>query len=368
MRRDHTDQATVIKAAGGLLWRGSQGGREMALIHRASYDDWTLPKGKLKEGESWQEAALREVREETECDARLGDFSGCTCYTVRGVPKVVLFWHMDLVEQHPFAPNRERDQLAWASTEQALQMMSYADEKAVVKRGYYVSRKDELLQGFDCETLRWAPVIARKHGMEFSDAVLREARRQFERLIPEMPYIGGEANHLTASLLYSARCLALFKALKARGGTAQETGELLYQAIVSRLGGVPAEIPTDQSLTDEQLMVRRRERAKRSQQRRYAEDWVYGFVPGDGEEFDYGYDFVQCATQKLYQAQGADEFLPFYCFLDFPESQVAGLGLSRTTTLAEGHLKCNHRFKKGRQTEPDWPPPFAVIEGGRPLA
>lgn len=254
MARDHTVQATVIQAAGGLLWRGSQGGREIALIHRARYDDWTLPKGKLKEGESWQEAALREVREETECDARLGDFLGCTCYAVRGVPKVVLFWHMDLVQEHPFAPNRERDQLAWVSTEQALQKMCYADEKALVKRGYYVAQKGELLEDFDGAAQGWAPVIARKHGGEFSDAVLGEARRHFERLIPQLPYIGGQANHLTASLLHSARCLALFKAMKARGSTPRESGELLHQAILSRLGSAPAESPTEQRLSDKQLM------------------------------------------------------------------------------------------------------------------
>jgi 8-oxo-dGTP pyrophosphatase MutT (NUDIX family) len=362
MTRDGGEKATVIQAAGGLLWRDSQGGKEIALIHRSSYGDWTLPKGKLKTGESWQEAALREVREETACDASLGDFLGCTCYAVRGVPKVVLFWRMDLVEQHPFSPNRERDQLVWVSTEEALRKMSYADEKVLVKRGYYVSRKAELLEDFDSEAQRWAAVIAGKHGQRFSQAVLRAARRQFERLIPQLPYIGGEGNHLTASLLQSAHCLALFKAMKAQGHTAKETGELLYQAILSRLGGAAAGMPAGQQLTEEQLMARRRKRAERSQQRRYAEDWVYEFVPGDGEEFDYGYDFVHCATQKLYQEQGAEDFLPFYCFLDFPESRLAGLGLTRTMTLAEGHARCNHRFKRGRQTETYWPPAFVDRE------
>jgi hypothetical protein len=82
---------------------------------------------------------------------------------------------------------------------------------------------------------------------------------------------------------------------------------------------------------------------------------VYEFVVGDGEEFDYGYDFLECAAQKFYHAQDADKFTPFYCFLDYPKSKM---GLSRTMTLAEGHAKCNHRFKEGRKTEFGWPPPF----------
>ena len=55
-----------IAAAGGvLLARAGQGRTKMAVIHRPKYMDWSLPKGKLEEGESWTEAALREVEEET---------------------------------------------------------------------------------------------------------------------------------------------------------------------------------------------------------------------------------------------------------------------------------------------------------------
>ena len=110
-------------------------------------------------------------------------------------------------------------------------------------------------------------------------------------------------------------------------------------------------------------MRRRRERAERSQERRYAWDWVYAFVEGDGEEFDYGYDFEECATEKFYRTQGAEEFLPFYCFLDFPKCEQGGLGLRRTMTLAEGGEKCDFRFEEGGKAEQRWPPTF--LEGGK---
>ena len=103
-------------------------------------------------------------------------------------------------------------------------------------------------------------------------------------------------------------------------------------------------------------MERRRQRAARSQERRYPDDYVYAFVAGDGEAFDYGYDFSECAAQKFYRAQGAEEFLPYYCFLDFAWSRVLGLGLSRSMALSEGCALCNHRFKRGRETLVEWPP------------
>jgi hypothetical protein len=85
---------------------------------------------------------------------------------------------------------------------------------------------------------------------------------------------------------------------------------------------------------------------------------VFSFVAGDGDAFDYGYDFSECAAQKFYRAQEAEEFLPYYCFLDFAWSRVLGLGLSRSMALSEGYPRCNHRFKRGRETVVEWPPPF----------
>lgn len=58
------DQATTIRAAGALLWRDSGEHKTIAVVHRRRYNDWTLPKGKLQDGETWLNAALREVKEE----------------------------------------------------------------------------------------------------------------------------------------------------------------------------------------------------------------------------------------------------------------------------------------------------------------
>lgn len=124
----------VIQAAGGLVWRESARGPEVLLVHRPRYDDWSFPKGKMETGESWTEAALREVEEETGIQVDLDDFAGSMSYLVRQRVKVVLFWNMRIRKQSVFVPNEEVDQLQWSTTDQALATLQYEFEKDLLRK------------------------------------------------------------------------------------------------------------------------------------------------------------------------------------------------------------------------------------------
>lgn len=128
MNRNGNEPIEVIEAAGGLLWRTSANEKEVALIHRPKYNDWTLPKGKREPGETWTETALREVFEETGCHGKIELFAGGHVYTVDGTPKVVLYWHMLLHLDLGFTPTNEVDQLLWLPINLASKRMSYSTE------------------------------------------------------------------------------------------------------------------------------------------------------------------------------------------------------------------------------------------------
>lgn len=104
----------LIRAAGGIVYRHNAAGRtEIACIYREARGDWTFPKGKLDEGESFEEAALREVVEETGMHCRIERFVGTTNYTHRkGKPKIVAYYLMSILKGE-FAPNEEVDELVW---------------------------------------------------------------------------------------------------------------------------------------------------------------------------------------------------------------------------------------------------------------
>ena len=65
----------AIVAAGGVVWRRDiEGEIEVLLVHRPRYDDWSLPKGKLEEGEALISCAYREILEETGLSIKLGPY------------------------------------------------------------------------------------------------------------------------------------------------------------------------------------------------------------------------------------------------------------------------------------------------------
>ena len=124
----------VVQAAGGVVWRrGDNGETEVLLVHRPKYDDWTLPKGKLDPGERHEDAAAREVEEETGVRAALGPELPSTSYTDRhGRPKLVRYWAME-AEGGEFRPNAEVDEVRWLPQEDAVHALSYDHDGAVVR-------------------------------------------------------------------------------------------------------------------------------------------------------------------------------------------------------------------------------------------
>jgi 8-oxo-dGTP diphosphatase len=119
-----------IRAAGGLVVRDG----EVLIVHRPRYSDWSLPKGKLDPGETWEEAALREVEEEAGIRCRaLRELRDVT-YEHKGRPKRVRYWLMEPAEDPPdFEPNDEVDEVRWVSPAEAFELLSYERDRELLR-------------------------------------------------------------------------------------------------------------------------------------------------------------------------------------------------------------------------------------------
>jgi 8-oxo-dGTP pyrophosphatase MutT (NUDIX family) len=121
-----------VAAAGGVLVAPDQDGPRVAVIHRPKYMDWSLPKGKLEEGEGWQEAGLREVEEETGYRARaLEELERVSYLDRKSRRKLVRYWLMEPVDGQ-FEPHGEVDELRWVTGEEADRLLTYEHDKQIV--------------------------------------------------------------------------------------------------------------------------------------------------------------------------------------------------------------------------------------------
>ncbi len=129
-----TDEVQV-RAAGGVVRRDESGVVRILLVHRPRYDDWSLPKGKLDPGESFEDAAVREVQEETGVAARLAhELEPVTYRDGKGRSKLVRYWVMDVDDEGRFEPNEEVDEIRWMTPAEAGERLSYLHDAELVRR------------------------------------------------------------------------------------------------------------------------------------------------------------------------------------------------------------------------------------------
>ena len=116
----------IVEAAGGVVVRDGEAGTEVCVVHRPRYDDWTFPKGKLDPGESFEDAALREVEEETGLRCTLESELPSTEYRDnKDRPKIVRYWQMEVDEDPGFVPNDEVDEVRWLPMAEARELLTY---------------------------------------------------------------------------------------------------------------------------------------------------------------------------------------------------------------------------------------------------
>lgn len=216
---------------------------------------------------------------------------------------------------------------------------------------YYISKEKKLMEELKNWEKYYKVQLSKKYDDKKIGLVFQETEKEFKELLPQIPYIGGDDNDLTANLEESAMHLALYKVVKKDGITAEQVGDIAYNSTKDKMADVniikasALKVIGQLGFTELNYKKTRKEAAE-SKKKKYDGDWVFDFVEGDKNNFEYGVDYTECGIVKFYHTQGAEELAPYLCKIDFAVDDLLGQGLFRTETIAGGCKKCDFRYKK----------------------
>jgi hypothetical protein len=220
------------------------------------------------------------------------------------------------------------------------------------ERGYYIKKSRTLLRQFDAATSIVKDILIQNFGESKFQELTTNARKEFELLIPQIPYVGGKDNHLTDSLINASILLPLLRSFEQEGLDFYKIGKLTYQLFEAFYKVIS---PVD-DIFSEKFMNQEKERAKISKLHKNPFDWVFDFVEGDGITFTYGINYFECGVYKFYKSQGLEHLMPIVCIADFALAHAYGYGLKRTQTIGNGAPLCDFRYIKDGSTPRAWPP------------
>ena len=182
-----SSRARRVTAAGTVVVRTSaKGQRQVLLVHRPTYDDWSLPKGKINPDEYLAGCAVRETLEESGVLARLGVPVDRISYPVGAGIKTVSYWRAEVVRTRRYKPNSEVDAIKWLTISDALTTVSYPDEVPLIEQAVALPDTTPVI------VLRHAKAMLRKFwtGRDQARPLDSRGRRQSDLLVPLLEAYG----------------------------------------------------------------------------------------------------------------------------------------------------------------------------------
>ena len=129
----------AVSCGGVVIFRG-----KILLLYKSyknKYDGWVLPKGTVETGESHEQTALREVKEETGVKANIIKYIDKSVYSFNVPEDVVekeVHWYLMSADSYYSKPQREENFLdsGYYKYHEAYHLLKFSNEKQILEKAY----------------------------------------------------------------------------------------------------------------------------------------------------------------------------------------------------------------------------------------
>jgi hypothetical protein len=214
---------------------------------------------------------------------------------------------------------------------------------------FYLAHRDAMRAALRQRLDLAEPMLRDRARIPDTDRVGREVMEEFDVVLAQMPYVGGEASRMSDFFMRLLGFIAIGRVLRRHGVPVPVIGDLERESYKAQLLTVPEaeRLAAGRGFMPAENRALLRAQAARSDAEEYPEDFVYDVVErGPGNRFEFGINYRACGFCKFARKHGDEEILPTICGLDFEAYATRGICLERTQTLAGGASHCDFRFSR----------------------
>ncbi len=193
------------------------------------------------------------------------------------------------------------------------------------------------------------PMLRERAQLADLDGVKRDVMREFEIVLSQTPYVGGDSSRMSDFFMRLIGFMAIGRVLRRHGVPLPVIGDIERESYKAQLLAIPEaeRLASGRQFMSPENQTLIREQAAKSHAGEHEGDFVYDFVePGPDDTFAFGINYKACGFCKFAARHGDQDILPHICGLDFEAYATRGIRLERTQTLAGGASHCNFRFSR----------------------
>lgn len=221
-----------------------------------------------------------------------------------------------------------------------------------VRYDYFIQKKGNLIKKFDKFCVKVEQKLALSYDQKVAEKIIAQAKIEFKDVIPRIPYFGGTINPFNEIVVLAAQMVAVHKAMKKDGKSAEETVLIFYDLLDEPFKKTPKFILwLGQKVVFSSFFIKFMQKvSNRMFKMEDPNGFDFRYYKDDGKENDWHFVAKRCGIVNFFKQEGCGDLAPYCNFVDTIQGKALNMGVHCKACLGAGDATCEEYMKQGRET------------------